>query len=73
VGDIAAAARLTGWPTAVEAFADGFRLVALVAAALGVLAAVLTSVTLRREETAQALPRDVREGADAIPRPPSPA
>jgi hypothetical protein len=54
VGDITAAARSTGWHTAVEAFAGGFRAVALVAAALGVLAAVLTAVTVRREETAQA-------------------
>ena len=44
VGDIAAAARVTGWHTAVEAFVCGFRAVALAAAALG----VLTAVTVRR-------------------------
>lgn len=50
VGDIAGAARLTGWHPAVEAFVAGFRVAALVAAALGVLAAVLTAVTVRRAE-----------------------
>jgi MFS family permease len=53
VGDIADAARLTGWHSAVEAFVGGFRAAALVAAALGVLAAVLTAATVRQLEAAR--------------------
>jgi EmrB/QacA subfamily drug resistance transporter len=57
VGDITAAARTAGWHTAVEAFAGGFRAVALVAAALGVLAAVLTAATVRETRDQPAVGR----------------